>query len=75
MIAIILAGGTALLVRSFLAQKTAQVAAEPLPRPVEQKSVLVAHGAISRGQILKSQDFSWQVWPEGGTDSNYILKG
>jgi pilus assembly protein CpaB len=37
--------------------------------------VLVARGAITRGQILKPQDFSWQVWPEGGIDKNYILTG
>jgi pilus assembly protein CpaB len=37
--------------------------------------VLVARGAITRGQILKPQDFSWQAWPEGGIDKNYILNG
>jgi pilus assembly protein CpaB len=37
--------------------------------------VLVARGAITRGQILKPQDFAWQVWPEGGIDKNYIQVG
>jgi pilus assembly protein CpaB len=74
--ALTLAGGTALLVRSFLAQKTGEVEAEALARPAAaQKFVLVAHGAITRGQILKPQDLSWQVWPEGGIDKNYILNG
>src|SRR5271167_31493 len=76
LIAIILAGGTAILVRSFLAQKTAEVEAAPLARPAAaQRSVLVARGAIARGQILKPQDFSWQVWPEGGIDRAYIQSG
>ena len=75
-VALTLAGGTAILVRSFLAQKTAEVEAAPLARAAApQKSVLVARGAITRGQILKPQDFSWQAWPEGGIDRNYIQAG
>src|SRR5271169_2694480 len=74
-VALSLAGGTAMLVRSFLAQKP-DAEAEALARPAApQKFVLVARGAISRGQILKPQDFSWQVWPEGGIDKNYIQVG
>jgi pilus assembly protein CpaB len=74
--AVVLAGGTGMLVRSYLAQKTAEVEAAPLARPAPpQKSVLVARNAITRGQILKPQDFSWQVWPEGGVDRNYIQAG
>src|ERR1700682_2179624 len=74
--AVVLAGGTGMLVRSFLAQKTAEVEAAPLARAAApQRSVLVARNAIGRGQILKPQDFSWQVWPEGGIDRNYIQTG
>jgi pilus assembly protein CpaB len=74
--AVVLAGGTGMLVRSFLAQKTAEVEAAPLARAAApQKSVLVARNAIARGQILKPQDFSWQIWPEGGIDRNYIQAG
>jgi pilus assembly protein CpaB len=74
-VALTLAGGTAMLVRSYLAQKT-DAEAEALARPAApQKFVLVARGAITRGQILKPQDFSWQAWPEGGIDKNYILNG
>jgi pilus assembly protein CpaB len=75
-IAMILAGGTAILVRSFLAQRTAEAEATPLARPAApQRSVLVARGAIARGQILKPGDFSWQVWPDGGIDRAYIQYG
>ena len=74
--AAVLAGGTGMLVRSYLAQKTAEVEAAPLARAAApQKSVLVARNAIARGQILKPQDFSWQVWPEGGIDRNYVQSG
>jgi pilus assembly protein CpaB len=76
LVALTLAGGTAILVRSFLAQKNGEVEAQALARPAAaQKFVLVARGAIARGQILKPQDFAWQVWPEGGIDKNYIQVG
>ena len=75
-VALTLAGGTALLVRSYLAQKNGEAEQQALARPAApQKFVLVAHGAILRGQILKPQDLSWQVWPEGGIDKNYIQVG
>jgi pilus assembly protein CpaB len=76
LVALTLAGGTAILVRSFLAQKNGEVEAQALARPAAaQKFVLVAKGPITRGQILKPQDFAWQVWPEGGIDKNYIQVG
>jgi pilus assembly protein CpaB len=76
LVALILAGGTAVLVRSWLAQRTAEAEAAPLARAAApQKSVLVARNPIARGQILKPADFAWQVWPEGGTDRGYILAG
>jgi pilus assembly protein CpaB len=76
LVALTLAGGTAILVRTFLAQKNVEVEAQALARPAPaQKFVLVARGAITRGQILKPQDFAWQVWPEGGIDKNYIQVG
>jgi pilus assembly protein CpaB len=73
-IALTLAGGTAMLVRSFLQKPEAEQQALAKPA-APQKSVLVARGAIVRGQILKPQDFSWQVWPEGDIDKNYIVSG
>ena len=76
LVALTLAGGTAILVRTFLAQKSGEVEAQALARPAPaQKFVLVARGAITRGQILKPQDFAGQVWPEGGIDKNYIQVG
>jgi pilus assembly protein CpaB len=76
LVAILLAGGTAMLVRSWLAQqRTVEAEAAPMPPPLPQKSVLVAHGAIPRGQILKPTDLAWQTWPDGGLDRAYIQKG
>src|SRR6185437_14018697 len=77
LLAVVLAGGTALLARAWLAaqrtQATAEAAPVALPSPV--KSVLVAHHPIERGQILKPADFAWQPWPDGGLDKAYIVLG
>src|SRR5436305_12886335 len=75
-VAILLAGSTAMLVRSWLAQqRTVEAEAAPMPPPPVQKSVLVAHSAIPRGQSLKPTDLAWQTWPDGGLDRAYIQKG
>ena len=77
LIAVMLAGGTALLARSWLnSQKNeAELKAAPVALPTPAKSVLVARADIKRGQILRPEDLVWQVWPEGGIDKNYILLG
>jgi pilus assembly protein CpaB len=77
LIAVLLAGGTTMMARSWLAAQRTQVTAEaaPAPPPVPTKSVLVARIAINRGQILKPDDLAWQPWPNGGPDNSYILQG
>jgi pilus assembly protein CpaB len=76
LIAILLAGGTGLLVRSWLAQRPTQVVVAPAEVPVPpQRSILVARTAIARGQILKAEDLAWQPWPEDGIDPIYIQAG
>jgi pilus assembly protein CpaB len=77
LLAVMLAGGTMLLARSYLAtQRTeAELKAAPVALPTPSKSVLVARGDIKRGQILRADDMVWQVWPEGGLDKNYIVLG
>src|SRR5882724_7868570 len=75
-LALVLAGGTAMLVRSWLAQPAAVAEAAPVvPPPILQKSVLVARGPITRGQILKPADLAWQPWPEAGLGRAYIQAG
>src|SRR5260370_18734559 len=75
--AVMLAGGTALLARGWLAsQKTeAELKAAPLALPAPCKFVMVGGGDVKRGQILRPEDLVWQVWPEGGIDKNYIVLG
>ena len=77
LLALAVAGGTAMLARSWLAAKRSAVEAEaaPLAAPPPVKSVLIARVAIDRGRILKPEDFAWQPWPEGGIDHNYVVEG
>src|SRR5215472_11837416 len=74
LIALLLAGGTAILVRARLQQPPA-TGAVAAPRPVAkpQRSVLVARTAIARGQILKSADLAWQPWPDTAPTQAYIV--
>jgi pilus assembly protein CpaB len=75
LLAVILAGGTALLARNWLAQKQETAERPPERVAAPAKSVLVARADIKRGQILRPEDSVWQVWPEGGLDKNYVLLG
>jgi pilus assembly protein CpaB len=75
LVAIVLAGGTGLLVRSWLAHRATVAEAAPIVAPPPLKSVLVARGAITRGQILKPADLAWQAWPEAGIGRGYIQTG
>ncbi|HWD60477.1 MAG TPA: Flp pilus assembly protein CpaB [Stellaceae bacterium] len=75
-IALILAGGTTMTARVWLASQRAQKAeATPIAVPTPTKSVLIARNSISRGQILRAEDMQWEQWPEGGIGRNYILLG
>jgi pilus assembly protein CpaB len=75
-IAGLLAVGTALFARSWLAQRAAQVrAAVPVVHAPPPRQVLVARTAIARGQIVKPADFAWQNWPAGPIDTAYIVSG
>jgi pilus assembly protein CpaB len=75
-IALLLAGGTTMMARVWLAsQRAAKVEASPIAVPTPSKSVLIARSPIQRGQILRPDDLAWESWPEGGIDKNYILLG
>jgi pilus assembly protein CpaB len=75
-VALILAGGTTMMARFWLAsQRAATAEASPIAVPTPSKSVLIARSTLQRGQLLKPDDMSWEPWPEGGIDKNYIVIG
>ena len=75
--AIVLAGGTALLARAWLAAERSKELSEaaPMALATPAKSVLVARTEIRRGQILRPDEMVWQTWPEGGLDKTYVVMG
>ncbi len=72
-IAALLAGGTALMVRSALKERPPVAQTRPLPTPVPQKKILTAAVAITRGQILKPGDLAWRPWPESALSKDFIV--
>jgi pilus assembly protein CpaB len=76
-VALVLAGGTTMMARVWLASQRAAVKQEaaPLVVPTPAKSVLIVRSGVQRGQILRPDDLAWEPWPEGGIDKNYILLG
>ena len=78
LVAILLAGGTGLLARSWLASQRQQAVAEATPvapPPKPSKAVLIAKAGIPTGHILKPEDMIFQPWPDDGIDKAYIVSG
>jgi pilus assembly protein CpaB len=75
-IALLCAGGTAVLVRSWLAHRPPVVSAPALAPPqAPQKSILVARDAIARGRILKPSDLAWRPWPVAAIAGEFFVSG
>jgi pilus assembly protein CpaB len=75
LIALVLAGGTTMTARVWLASQRIAAEASPIPVPTPSKSVLVVRSGMQRGQILRPDDLAWAQWPEAGIDKNYIVLG
>lgn len=74
-VALAVAGATALLTRSWLgANRPQQVVAAPAPVQPTVK-VLVARHNLPIGKILEAEDMRWQSWPDGNLPESYIVNG
>jgi pilus assembly protein CpaB len=74
--AILMAGATVLLARTWIAVQRQEVAAAAsLTLPVPARSILVARSAMQRGQILRPENLVWQPWPDDILDKSYVLLG
>ncbi len=74
-VAIVLAGATTVLTRSWLRAQKQEVEAAPLALPTPSKSVLVARHRLARGAIITPADLVWRPWPEAGLDPAYVQLG
>lgn len=69
-LALVAAGGAALLVRGMLGGGTPKVEARPATIPMSE--VLVASSNFSPGQELSADQVRWQKWPTASVDSSFI---
>ena len=70
-LAVVAAGGAALLVRGMLGGGTPQVAAKTAPA-IAMSEVLVASSNLEPGQALKPELVRWQKWPTTSVDASFI---
>jgi pilus assembly protein CpaB len=74
-LAVVAAGGAALLVRAFMGGGTPQVAAMIAPSStIVTSQVLVASSALQPGQALNATLVHWQKWPKSDVDSTFITQ-
>lgn len=71
--AILIAGITALLARSWLTNDRPQEVVSA-PAPTSAVEVLVARNDLPAGRILQQGDLRWQAWPDVDLPEQYIRK-
>jgi pilus assembly protein CpaB len=75
LIALVVAGGTAMFARSWVAGQQAHVTvAAPAPQQ-DFHAVLVAESDLPAGRFVKPQDLRWQQWPTDDVPETYVVKG
>jgi pilus assembly protein CpaB len=75
LLAVMIAAGAALGVRSMLAGQGAPQAVAAPPPKTPEKFVLVAVKPLPTGHIIAAEDVKWAAWPEEGTDPSFMVKG
>lgn len=73
-IAFVLAGAAALLVKVFLEQQAQPVVVQEEKRPEGVAKVLVAAHNINPGEILSAKDVDWAEWPKALIEDRMILE-
>jgi pilus assembly protein CpaB len=73
-IAFILAGAAAFLVKVFLERQAQPVVVQEEQRPTGVVKVLVASRNINPGEVLSAKDVNWAEWPEVLIEDRMILE-
>lgn len=72
-IALVVAGATAFLARSFVS--TPEVGQTIIVQKENADTqILVSNKDVTTGYFLKTDDLTWQSWPDENVNENYILK-
>jgi pilus assembly protein CpaB len=72
-LAVVAAGGAALLVRGMLGGGTPKVEAKQQP-VIPMSDVLVANSSLTPGQALKPELVRWEKWPTKSVDASFITQ-
>lgn len=77
LIALVVAGGTALFARSWLeGQQSQRALAAAVPVEDEDRvDVLVADAALPAGAFVQVQHLRWQRWPDDDVPESYVVRG
>lgn len=70
--AVILAGGTAYLLRGYISSQQAEFAAMIPKAPTT--SVMVAAADLPVGTAINSKNIDWQAWPEDAIQDGFLVK-
>ena len=74
-VALAIAGLTAVYARSWLASERSAMTATSEPVEINSTHVLVAKRDLGPGTFIKPEDIKWQAWPEDGVIDDYAVKG
>lgn len=77
LVAVAMAGATALLIRGWLDAQRAAMAPRPVAQAAAQRGpeILVAKVDLAAGQFVRPEHLRWQPWPEGSLAPAYIVQG
>ena len=76
LIALVVAGGTAMYARSWVAGQQTNVTVVAAPASKEQvHEVLVADSDLPAGTFIKPRHLRWQQWPTDDVPDTYVLNG
>ncbi len=75
-IALLMAGATAVIARNWLSAERADRSAQATPAPQSiTKNVLVATADLPAGSFIKAEHVRWQSWPEDALNNTYLIEG
>lgn len=72
--ALLLAGGSMLMVQNMLAKKPLPPTVQP-QKPEHETYVLVAARNLPAGTLVAERDVRWQAWPDAALADSYLVKG
>lgn len=76
LVALVAAGGTAMMVRGYLKAERESMVVQPQAAPeIVLPEVLVAADILPAGLVIKHEHLRWQKWPQEGVSDEYVVKG